>query len=109
MVVPKRFHYDDGTKKIPWWWHQKASLMVVLKMFLDGGTKKVPLCCYQKDPIMVVLKSTKSFLKKKLLHTYKPFLINVITKSFLRIRTLNKSSKKKTFYAKIHIYLPDNT
>ena len=43
-----------------------------------------------KDP-----KNTKKSLIKKPLQTCKPFLIIAITKSFLRIRTLKKSSKRK--------------
>ena len=55
--------------------------------------------------MMVVPKSQKSSLIKKLLHTYKPFLINFITKTFLtkvkkkkgKIKERKKKKKKKNF------------
>ena len=42
------------------------------------------------------LKSTKCSLNKKPLHAYKPFLIIVITKSFLRIRTFKRKRNVST-------------
>ena len=47
---------------------------------------------------MVVPKSTKIYLIKKLLDTYR--LVIIATKSLLRIRTLNQSSKKEKLLRK---------
>ena len=58
--------------------------------------------------MIVVPKSTKSYLLEKPLYTCKPFLIIVITKSFLRITKLGKTSKMKIFDTKIDICLPNN-
>ena len=67
---------------------------------------------------MVVPKSQKSSLIKKLLHTYKPFLINFITKTFLKkekkkkkekLKKEKRKRKRKIFNAKIGICLSNNT